>query len=44
VGVKGRSSRAAAVEAESSRVGVAGLCRQGERLAEVLGETVRVMA
>ena len=44
MGVRGRSKRAAAVEAESSKVGVVGLCRQGERLAEVLGDTVRVMA
>lgn len=44
VGVKGRRRRAPAIEPESRRVGVEGLCRQGERLVEVLGETVRVMA
>ena len=44
MGVKGRRRRAPAIEPESRRVGVEGLCRQGERLVEVLGETVRVMA
>lgn len=44
VGVRGRSRRAPDVEIESRRVEVAGLCRQGERLVEVLGDIVRVMA
>ena len=40
----GSSRSAPAVETESRRVEEAELCRHGERLAEVLGDTVRVMA
>lgn len=44
MGVRGRRRRAPATEVERRRVEVEGLCRQGERLVEVLGEIVRVMA
>ena len=44
MGVRGRRRRAPATEIESRRVELEGLCRQGERLVEVVGETVRVMA
>lgn len=44
MGVRGRSRRAPVVERASRREEVVGLCRQGERLVEVFGDTVRVMA
>lgn len=44
MGVRGRSKRAAAVKVARSEEEYVGLCRQGARLADVLGDMVSVIA